>query len=180
MKVTVTTGKRRVFGAATAAVALLALSACGDGGSDDGDVVAAGGDANTADTEDAEDNESLDADAQALAFAECMRGEGVDMPDPAPGQRGMFEALQHEDVQKEDEATVDKARAACEEFRPQFDHEPDHEQERDEIMLVIADCLREQGIDDVPDDLGGIDHDDLGDEFAAALEACRNEVGVGQ
>lgn len=153
-------GFRRAFGAAAAA-AVLVLSACSG---------AAGGGADT---------EKPDEEAQALAFAECMRDNDVDMPDPKPGQQGLREALQHEDVQREDQATFDKALTACEEFRPQYGHgdEAGHEQERNEMMLKLADCLREQGIDDVPDDLRGIDHDDLGDEFTAALEECRNELG---
>lgn len=153
---------RRAFGAAATA-AVLVLSACSG---------AEGG---------GRDTTPADEQAQALAFAECMRDNGVDMPDPAPGQQGLREALRHEDVQDEDKETFDQALAACDNLAPQFGHgdEAGHEQERDEMMLELADCLREQGIDDVPDDLGGIDHENLDDEFTAALEECRDELGGG-
>ncbi|MGH3452266.1 MAG: hypothetical protein ACRDQW_16405, partial [Haloechinothrix sp.] len=72
----------RAFGLVTLA-SLLALTACG--GATEG-VASAGGEANPATSEDAE---AMDADAQALAFAECMREEGIDIPDPGPDQEGL-------------------------------------------------------------------------------------------
>lgn len=170
-----TTARRRALGAAAATVALV-LTACGGGGEGDG-VASAGREANRAETE---GTPSLDAEAQALAFAECMRDNGVDMPDPAPGQEGLREAFQHEDVQDTDRETIEEARAACEEFLPQFEHGSDagHEQERREQALELAECLREQGFD-VSDDLdelqGHTAIDD--DELRAAMEECRDELG---
>jgi hypothetical protein len=151
-----TTARRRTFGAAAAVLIALVLSACGGA------------------TEGAEDTASSDEDAQALAFAQCMRDNGVDMPDPGPGRRGLIEAFRHEDVQGEDQATVEEARAACEDLLPQWDHDPGHQQERDEMMLEIADCLRQRGLD-VPDDLEGLQHVD-DDELRAAMQECRAEV----
>jgi hypothetical protein len=150
-----TIARRRTFGA-VAAVVLLVLSACGG---------AAG------------DTPPPDADAQALAFAQCMRDNGVvDFPDPAPGQE-LSQAFQHQDVQAEDQATIDRATAACEDLLPQQEHEGGHDAEREETELALAECLRAQGLD-VPDDLGGLSHD-ADDELLAAMEKCRDEIAGG-
>ena len=162
-----TMAQRRTFGVAVAA--LLVLSACGG--------AFAGGDANPT----AEDTEqgSFDEEVQALAFAECMRGNGVDMPDPAPGQGGLSEAF-HAAEENYDQATIDEALAACEELLPQRAHEGGHDAERGETELALAECLREQGLE-VPDNLfeGGALHDVDDDELRAAMEECRDVVAGG-
>jgi hypothetical protein len=164
---------RRGFG--VAAVALLALSACG-GGAEDGGVASAGGDANP--SEEVTEQGPLDEEVRALAFAECMRGNGVDMPDPAPGQEGLSEAL-HGIEDDYDQATIDEALAACQDFLPQRAHEGGHDAARDEAMLALAECLREQGVE-VPDNLeGGALHDVDDDELRAAMEECRDVVAGG-
>jgi hypothetical protein len=169
-----TTARRRTFGAVAAVVALLVLSACAEA-AEGGGVASAGGEA---DPVAAEETAPLDAEAQALAFAECMRAEGVDMPDPAPGQRGLGEALQHGADETRDRAAIEEALAACQDLAPQYDHEPGHDQEREEMMLELAECLREQGLD-VPDNLfeGGAMHDVDEDELRAAMEECRDLAG---
>lgn len=159
-----TTARRRMFGA-VAVAALLALSACGgvaEGGA------SAGGDAK-------------DEEAQVLAFVDCMRDNGFDMPDPGPGQEGLMTALE-EARGSHDQGTVDEdfeaAFAACEELLPEFathdDAQPD-----EEAQLALAKCLREQGLD-VPDDLysGGGLHDIDQDELDAAMEVCREEANA--
>ena len=127
---------------------------------------------------DAESTALLDADTQALAFAECMRDEGVDMPDPEPGQRGLVGAFQHGVEETRDRAAVEQALAACQDLLPQYDHGPGHEQEQAEMTLEIAECIREQGFD-VADDLAELrSHDAIADdELRAVMEACRGELG---
>jgi hypothetical protein len=165
---------RRAFGVAI--VALMALSACGGPAEGDG-VASAGGDANPA----AEDTEqgTMDEEVRALAFAECMRANGVDMPDPAPGQGGLSEAF-HGIQEDYDQATIDEALAACQDLLPQRAHEGGHDAARDEVELALADCLREQGLE-VPDNLfeGGGLHDVEDDELRAAMEECRDVVAGG-
>lgn len=174
---TATTARRRAFGAAAAILALLVLSACGEAADGDG-VASAEGEADQAATE---DTTPMDADAQALAFAECMREEGIDMPDPAPGQRGLGEAFQHGAAQTRDRAAFERAQAACQEFLPQFEHgdEAGHEQERREMMLELAECIRAQGFD-VSDDLAELrGHDAIDDDdLRVAMEECRDELGA--
>lgn len=171
-----TTVRSRAWGSAAAAVVLLAASACSD--SDDGSGIAsAGGEANAAASEDGEDIESLDEDAQALAFAECMREEGIDVPDPGPGQEGLAEAFQ-EAFDDHDQATIDQAFSACEDLMPQYAQEEQHDEV---VMLDLAECLREQGLEisDEPfADAHGPDIDQ--DEFQAAMEVCRDVLEDGQ
>ena len=82
----------RTLAAVAAVAALLALSACG--GSDEADGVAsAGGGGNAAKPAETEAAAPLDPDAQALVLAGCMRDNGVDMPDPGPGQQGLVDAF---------------------------------------------------------------------------------------
>jgi hypothetical protein len=165
----------RIRGGAVATAALLVLSACAAEG---GGVTSAGGDPDLAA---AAEQEQLDEQAQALAFAACMRENGFDMPDPEPGQEGLMSALRQAHG-AHDQTTVDEDYAeafdACEALLPEF--AGDHSQPDDEAMLALAECLREQGLD-VPDDLysGGGMHDIDRDELNAAMEACRDVVDFG-
>jgi hypothetical protein len=165
---------RGLFGVAV--VALLALSACRSKAEGDG-VASAGGEATPASEDGAQ--EPLDEEVRALAFAECMRGNGVDMPDPAPGQGGLSEAF-HGIQEDYDQATIDEAIAACQDLLPQRAHEGGHDAARDEVELALAECLREQGLE-VPDNLfeGGGLHDVEDDELRAAMEECRDVVAGG-
>lgn len=170
---------RSTIGMVAAIAALLALTACA-GDAARGDVASAGGDASP--TAEGTEQESADEEAQALAFAECMRDNGFDMPDPGPGQEGLMTALR-EAMLSLDQSTVEEvfqeAFAACESLLPAFAL-PDHGQADDETMLALADCLRDQGLD-VPDDLfsSGALHDIPRDELMAAMEQCRDVAGFG-
>jgi hypothetical protein len=169
---------------AAAVVALLVLSACGGGDQGD-DVASAGGDANPS----AEGTEQapLDEESQALAFARCMRENGVDMPDPGPGQEGFIAALREARGEEGDDHArsvneeYEQAFTACEAFLPEFVAEHEEAGRDQETMLALAECLRDQGLD-VPDDLfgeesGGGLHDIPADELNTALEACREVAG---
>jgi hypothetical protein len=167
---TVTTLWRRLFGAVAAAVAAsLVLSACGGG---DGDSVAsAGGERNAATPAETGSPTPADPDAQALVFADCMRDNGVDMPDPGPGQQGLADAFQAV-ARKYDREALQTAVAACQDRMPQYAQEQQHE---DGWQLELAECLRKQGLE-VSDDPFQDAHQgriDVG-EFSAAMEVCRD------
>jgi hypothetical protein len=172
--VTRTSARWRTLGA-VAVVALLTLSACS--AADGDDVASAGGEQNPASPAATEDAAPLDEDAQALVFAECMRDNGVDMPDPGPGQQGLVDAF--EAVAGDyDRATLRQAFSACQDLMPQYAQQ----QHDDEVMLDLAECLREQGLE-VSDNpfqdahSGEIDQK----EFVAAMEVCRDVLtGGGQ
>jgi hypothetical protein len=173
--VSLTTAQRRAIGAVAAVAALLLiLSACG-GAAEGGDVASAGGDANPT-TEDTEEQEPLDPDAQALVFAECVRDNGVDMPDPGPGQQGLVDAFRAV-AGDYDRATLRQALSACQELLPQYAQEQHAD---DDWQLQLAECLREQGLEvsDNPFEdahSGAIDVN----EFAAAMEVCRDALSGG-
>ncbi len=160
---------------ALAAAALMALGAC-SGSDDDGADGATPAEAED-DTGGATETGATDEDAQALVFAECMRENGIDMPDPAPGQDGFFDAF-HGVVDQYDQTTIQEAITACEGFFPTYvagGHGGD-----DEATLALAECLREQGLD-VPDNLfeDGSLRDIDPDELSTAMEACRDVVAGG-
>ena len=168
---------RQLTPAVAAAAVLLALSACG--GTDEGDGVAsAGGQRNAAEPAQTEPAAPLDPDAQALVFAGCMRDNGVDMPDPGPGQQGLVDAFESVSGNY-DRATLERALAACEDRFPQY---PQEHPTGEDWMLALAECLRGQGLE-VSDNpfqdahSGAIDVN----EFAAAMEVCRDVLtGPGQ
>jgi hypothetical protein len=162
------------FSAAVIGVALLA-AACG-GSSDASSGGAALDEAREAGSGDGNDTAPLDEDAQALVFAECVRDKGVDMPDPGPGQQGLIDAFQAV-ARNYDRATLEQALAACQNLMPQYAQE---HPTGDDWQLDLAECLREQGLDvsDTPFEdahSGAVDVN----EFAAAMEVCRNELAGG-
>jgi hypothetical protein len=145
---------------AAAAIALLALSACG--GSGDGSASA---------ESDALGSEASDEDAQALAFAECMRDNGVDMPDPGPGQQGLADAFQSV-AESVDQDTMRQAMSACQDLMPQYASEGMHDEE---VMLDLAECLRDQGLDVSDDPFSEVHGGEIDPgEFSAAMEVCRD------
>jgi hypothetical protein len=171
-----TTARQLTFAVVAAVAALLALSACG--GTDDGDEVAsAGGAEPAASSAETVDTAPLDADAQALVFAGCVRDNGVDMRDPGPGRQGLIDAFQAVSADY-DRATLQQALSACQDLMPQYPQE--EHPEGDDWMLALAECLREQGLDvsDNPFEdahSGAIDVN----EFSAAMEACRDVLQGG-
>jgi hypothetical protein len=165
------TTRQRTFGAMAAIIALSLLSACSSG---EGDAVASAGEKNdSANAVETEDTAPLDPDAQALVFAGCMRDNGVDMPDPGPGQEGLGAAFQAVAGDYDDD-TLQQAIAACQDLMPQY-ASGDHE--GDDWMLELAECLREQGLDvsDNPFEEAHSGAIDVG-EFSAAMEVCRDVV----
>jgi hypothetical protein len=155
----------RSFGAVAAAV-LVVMGAC------------AGSEANR--TAGGAQQQRLDEEAQALAFAECMRDNGIDMADPAPGQEGLREAL-HAAQGNYDRATLEEANAECRDLLPQRAHAGGHDAARQEALLDMAECLRDQGVE-VPDNLEqqeGLLHNLDDDELRAAMEKCREALTGG-
>lgn len=132
-----------------------------------------------------------DQEKAMLAFAQCMRERGVDMPDPTVDEDGNlgFRGEGHEEAGREDRA---EARDACSEevegFTQLFDH--DDSTESQDQLLAYAACMRENGIDmPDPDFSGGpgegfqgfhesVDRDDP--DVRKADGICREEVFQGQ
>jgi len=152
---------------AAAVVAGLAITGCG------ADDPAAG----------SADRQQQARDAQ-LAFAQCMREQGVDMPDPEPGERGL--RLQVPEGVSPDK--VNEAQEACnhhlESIEPPELSEEELE-ERKQAALDHARCMRENGVENFPDPTfegggaqlkigpeSGVDPESQ--EFRDAQEACED------
>jgi hypothetical protein len=153
--------KRDWLVAATLALCIVGLVACGGGGS------GTSGGEGSASGEDAR-----------LAFAECIRGHGVEMEDPKPGQ--------NIDVGGGDDPTTKKALAACSGKLGDSGQEltAGEDEEFKEGWLAFAQCMRKEGIDmGDPEFLGpGKMHLDIAGldtsspAFEAAREACGEQV----
>jgi hypothetical protein len=159
-----------------AAGAAIAVAACGGSGNDQAD---------------AQQN-FQDA---ALKFAQCMRGHGVDVPDPQPGQGIQIQAGQN--GIDPNSQTFKDAQSACQHIMQDAipaDQRPDPTQVQDQL-LKLAQCMREHGID-MPDPKvnsdgtvqfggppgsgsGGNTPDPNDPAFESARKACEQETGVG-
>jgi hypothetical protein len=195
----------RLTGAAAVA---LALAACGGGGdgSDDDAIASLGGETTTTAGEGddgggggsrpVDDSEFQDA---MLEYAECMRDEGVDFPDPQFGENGSVAIVgpggedgppsEHE--VEEFEAADEACQHIMEEVeRTMPEPSPEEQQEMQDRALAFAECMRDHGID-MPDPTfgegGRVEQrfeadqgiDPSGEEFQEAQEACAEEGGGG-
>ena len=139
---------------------------------------------------------STDPEEAALAFAECMRDQGIDMPDPQVDANGRMRITVGAGggIGEIDRETMQGAMEACRELIPGGGlGGPGGREltpEDQEQMLAFTECMREHGVD-VPDPqfgegggfirVGpGADGSDEGPafdpndtDFQAAQEACR-------
>ena len=130
-----------------------------------------------------------DGQSALLAWASCMRDNGIEMDDPRFGLDGELVGGLGKDGAGEQADTKDEvyqlAIEACADHIAAFKAPADLEQqvERTEQLLAWATCMREQGVD-IPDpeaDGTFTDPDwkrDLkGGAYAEATETCRETVG---
>jgi hypothetical protein len=153
------------------AAAALALSACGSSGGGSGTTGGSGS------------GDGDDPQAQMLAFAQCMREHGVDMPDPEVDSKGRVRMrIGDKDTPR---ATAEAAQKACEDKAPKMGGGGGGNDEAfQEYGLKLAQCMRQHGIEKFPDPTSGgiritpdmgIDPDDPA--FQQAQADCRDEVG---
>ena len=124
----------------------------------------------------------------ALAFAKCMRENGVDVPDPQTGENGLIRIAPNAggpgDGMSPDSPAFRKADAACRKHLTAGGEPPDAETQAKlrDAFVRYARCMRERGVD-VPDPTaegglvlgrgaGGIDPQSP--SFRTADEACRD------
>jgi hypothetical protein len=195
---------KKHWAALAAAVTIGSLAACGGGGGDgNGAQVASiedtSPDATTDGTTDGTTADTTaaptDPEEAMLAFTECMRDHGVDMPDPqmskpATGGGKGGNAVIAVDGDPND-PTFKKANEACEplmaNMRSQLEDDPAQLAEMKEHMLAFAQCMRDHGID-MPDpkfdENGRVtmdgpppDAERDSDAFNAAAEECNQGEG---
>lgn len=157
--------------AAVLTTSALTLVACGNDPSTGGDSAA---------------NRQSEMQDAALKYTRCMRENGVDMPDPKPGQGGI-RLSQPDGVSP---SKMHKADAACRKYLeavkpPEMSEE--QQKEFREAALANARCMREHGIDFPDPTFGpngeasirihrgsGIDPESA--KFKAAQKACESTM----
>jgi hypothetical protein len=176
---------------AVVAISLVA-AACG-GGSDDaaGDGVASLERATTQ-APVATDPAPGDTEQQLLAFAECMRAEGVDLPDPTVDADGNPQLVPPDDFELEDLDALQDAAEACEEYLEgvALGFEDLDLTSLTDTLVEFAACMRDNGYD-LPDPdfsliapdaeeipsggpFGDVDFTDQ--DFLDALEVCQDLI----
>jgi len=157
-----------------AALLLATVTACGD---EEPGVATAGGGPRAGVPASAE---AVDRDAAMRDFAQCMRDNGVDLPDPQPGRR-MSEA--YGGLLRGDDPVVREALAACRSRLPNGGEPPKLDPVQLESYRAFAGCMRDNGVplpDPAPDGslqitgTGGINLSDP--VFQAAVEACLDHL----
>jgi hypothetical protein len=165
----------------------LALAACG--GSPEGDRVASlSGDNATGTTAGAAKTPSKDPQQAALDFARCMRGHGIDMPDPEVDEQGRIRVRVGRDSPgggaRPDPKKLEAAQQACGSLMGGGDGDRQLDPAERDAMVAFAKCMREHGID-MPDPTGeglmlrrdGKDGPDPGSEkFQEAEQACDHHL----
>lgn len=169
--------RRRLTGVLLALPLAAAFGLAGCGGADrDGDGVATAGGGGA--------RRSLDATASSdeerrIKFTKCLREQGLDVRDPAPGQQGP-RLSPGSDV---DRGKVQAAFQACREFAPNGGQPPQLDATQVEQVRKLARCMRDNGVPNFPDPdadgriqpgRAGIDRDDPA--VRAAFEKCREAV----
>ncbi len=97
---------------------------------------------------------TTDAKDAMVELTRCLRQNGVDVPDPgSPEEKGWRYTG--------DQATLQKAFKACEEYSARIPNPYDDPKVRDQ-MVQFARCMREHGIDmpDPPQQNTGLDYND--------------------
>ncbi|MQM27636.1 hypothetical protein [Glycomyces albidus] len=161
---------RRVLLAAAALTALSLTAACSDEPQDE--VASAGG---TASEEASEGDAGQEEGIQA--FAECMRDEGVDFPDPDP-DGGFAEAEELREVMEAEPEAVE----ACQDHLASGEADMS-DPEVQAALLEFSQCMRDNGVEDMPDpgeDGFGptlLEEGPADPEWDAALEACQDLLG---
>jgi hypothetical protein len=119
-----------------------------------------------------------------LAFAQCMRAHGVDMPDPGSGGNVTIGSAGN----PVDQATMEAAQNACKSKLPKGGHQPSAAEQKQfqDAAIKFAQCMRQHGVD-MPDPTfsssggGALVQQSLGNgvdptsaEFQAAQKACQS------
>ncbi|HCT75509.1 MAG TPA: hypothetical protein DGG94_17680 [Micromonosporaceae bacterium] len=179
----------------SAAVLVCALALAGCGKKQDDGIATAGQNGNKPSGAPV----SEDLQERARQFAQCMRDQGIDMPDPEfsedggmafkagePGGSGTVEGGGPSDTinPKEDMGKFKTAMEACKQYMPNGGKMGEPDPEMEAKMREFAKCMRENGVENFPDPStegggiiiggpdgeGGIDPNDP--TFKAAQEKC--------
>ncbi|MEV0615321.1 hypothetical protein AB0I81_18510 [Nonomuraea sp. NPDC050404] len=163
----------RVLSALVTAPFALTLFLTGCGSSDSGATVATA-DKATGNQAASSAKPSVNPQEQALKYAQCMRENGVDIPDPDGS--GKFMMKFDKSMPKE---KVDAAQAACKQFQPSGQMKGGGDPKAGENMRKLAQCMRDNGVEAYPDPEGNMMRitPEVGEDpdFQAAQEKCQKE-----
>jgi hypothetical protein len=180
-------GRRTRAGMLTASLAmLLTLGACG--AADGVATVDGGGARGATPTPSAPE----DPEEAMLAFVDCMRDHGIEMPDPVVARAGDGPPASLPPQPEFDFGSEEflAAEEACRPLLPaggmSMGDAPELSEEQEQALLAFAECMRDNGID-MPDPQGGgfvvpvgggsgPEFDPASAEFRAAEEACREHL----
>lgn len=157
-------------------VAALALSGCQSGSDDDSGVASAGGGGAQPSLSAAA---GMSDEQRQLKFTACLREQGLDVPDPQPGQKGpRFNG--GSDV---DPAKVQAALQQCREYAPNGGQPRQLDAGQVEQVRKLARCMRENGVPNFPDPAAdgriqpGLADIDLKDPAVrTAFDKCRESM----
>jgi hypothetical protein len=163
-------------------VSLLVVAACSLAVAACGETDSAGSDGSSGGTS----GSSNDQDAARVRLQECLREQGIDLPEGGPGQGGGGGGGQP-DIDRDE---LQQAMEACDEFRDDAfgDITEEDRQEMQDAFAKFSQCMRDEGID-VPDvepgggsgpPGGGGNQFDMDDpDVQAAIEQCQDELPQG-
>jgi len=164
---------RKTTLAAAALAAVVLLTGCG--ADEPESQVASGSGTQSQATAPSSAGPSLSRDEKAVKFTQCLRENGLNVPDPEPGKGPMLKFGPDSGVSREQ---VDKALEACKEFNPQGEGGADPQQE--ENGRKFAECMRKNGVEKFPDPKPGQRGIQIGPEvgddpdFQKAQDACQS------
>lgn len=160
---------------ALGAAMLLTLTACA---SSQGEGIASAGGTQSA----SQGAEPVSDEEKAREFAECMRDNGIDLPDPEPDGNGGFDyGVSAAGVDLSDPA-LRKAIRACRDKLPGGGQEYLDDPEMQAQLREFAQCMRDNGVDlPDPEPNGGFggamaDVDRDSPQFTKAMEACADKL----
>ena len=125
-----------------------------------------------------------DPEKAMLAFTQCMRAHGVDMPDPGANGNVTIGSAGN----PVDQATMEAAQKACQSKLPKGGHQPSAAEQKQfqDQAIKFAQCMRAHGVD-MPDPTfsssggGAMVRQDLGNgvdptsqQFQDAQKACQS------
>jgi hypothetical protein len=166
----------RVTLAALPLLCALTLTGCGSA-EDGGDGVASAG--GTSSQAAGDGGEELSQDEMGVKFAQCMRENGVDMPDPEPGK-----GIQLKVGPETSQETVQAALEACREYNPQENGSGQADPRREAAVREFAQCMRDNGVEAFPDPAPGGPGIRLTPEvgqdpdFETAKQACQEHLAA--
>jgi hypothetical protein len=168
--------------ALAAAPLLLALALGGCGGTKGNGVATAGG----AKADSSAAANSGDQAEQMRKFAQCMRAQGVDVPDPDPNAKGGMIQLGDPNAGGPDPTKIDAAMQKCRSLLPNGGQPPKMDPADLEKERQFAKCMRENGLPEFPDPDAGSGSVIIGrgsgqiddPKFKAAQEKCNKYMPV--